>query len=319
MNGSPTEFSHTSHSALTLDYAWITNRIQPHFTFSTYTGLCMDHQQNSATLHIQHLHWIMNVSPTEFSHTSHSALTLDYECITNRIQPHFTFSTYTGLCMYHQQNSATLHIQHLHWIMNVSPTAFGHTSHSALTHWIMNVSPTEFSHTSHSALILDYAWITKNSATFHIQHLHWIMHGSPTEFSHTSHSALIHTGLCIHHQKFSHISHSALDTGLCMYHQQFSHTSYSAVTHWIMNVSSTIQPHFKFSTNTHWIMNTSPTEFSHTSHSALTQWIMNVSPTEFSHTSHSALMHSTLWMYHPQTSATLHIICINFLWLLSVC
>jgi hypothetical protein len=132
MHGSPAEFSHTSHSALTLDYAWITNRIQPHFTFSTYTRLWMYHQQHSATLHIQHLHWIMHRSPTEFSHTSHSALTLDYaritnriqphftfstnaldyECITNRIQPHITFSTWAGLCMDHQQNSATLHIQH---------------------------------------------------------------------------------------------------------------------------------------------------------------------------------------------------------------
>ena len=118
------QFSHTSHSALTLDYACITNNsatlhiqhlhwimhvsptIQPHFTFSTYTGLCMYHHtshsvlthtldyeciiNNSATLHIQHLHWIMSVSPT--------------------IQPHFTFSIYTGLCMYHQQNSAMLHI-----------------------------------------------------------------------------------------------------------------------------------------------------------------------------------------------------------------
>jgi len=86
------QFSHTSHSALTLDYECITN--------------------NSATLHIQHLHWIVHVSPTKFSHASHSALTHWIMNVSPTIQPHFKFSTYTGLCMYHQQNSATLHIQH---------------------------------------------------------------------------------------------------------------------------------------------------------------------------------------------------------------
>jgi hypothetical protein len=203
MHGSPTEFSHTSHSALTCPGLWMYHqqdsathhiqhlywimhgspKIQPHFTFSTYTGLCMDHQQNSATHHIQHLHIHTGlcIHHQKFSHISHSALTLDYAWTTNRIQPHFTFSTNTLDYECIINNSATLQIQHQHTL------DYECIAHRIYPHFTFSTNP------------VDYECITNNSATLHVQHLHWIMHGPPTEFSHTSHSALMHSTLWMYH------------------------------------------------------------------------------------------------------------------------
>ena len=137
---------------------------------------------------------------------------MDYECITQRLWPHFIFSTNT------------------HWIMNVSPTEFIHTSHSALTCsalWMYHQS-----HISHSALThtLDYAV-------------------SPTDFSHTSHSAPTHTRSCMYHQQTS-----------VTLHIQHQHTLDHAC------ITNRIQLHFIFSINTLWIMEVLPTDFNHTSY-----------------------------------------------------
>jgi hypothetical protein len=146
MNVSSTDFGHTSHSALTPTGLWMYHQKFSHTSHSAlkHNRIRMYRQQNSVTLHIQHQHTRLRMYRQLNSATLHiqQLHTLDYACITNRIQVHFTFSTKT------------------HYNKNVTPKEFSHTLHSAPTHWIMYHQQNSTKHFTFSTKTLDYVCIT---------------------------------------------------------------------------------------------------------------------------------------------------------------
>jgi len=134
-----------------VDYECITNRIQPHFIFSTNTMdyECITNRIQPHFIFSTNTQWIMNLSPAEYSHTSHSAL------------------THIGLWMCHPQTSATLHIQQLHALGYpcISNRIQPHFISSTNTNWIMKVSPTDFSHISYYLYSFPWAGVSLFNST----------------------------------------------------------------------------------------------------------------------------------------------------------